>query len=313
MGNRIMSPGSAGHEIATSPAVSREVICRAKSVPCRNPHNGTLVQAAAHVHLGKMDMLSQAIAITPPSVSRFEWSTPAVLPSCPKRNASANLLSDNTKPSTPFLSLLELPLTGPAAGDLSHFRPSIPHAQRVAASTNDGKGPCSPVTVPVTKTQHEVDRDRNAVVFLDIDGVLHPWQSNTLFHRECCLLYERIIRRTCALTVLSSTWRKYPDQIAMVENILKLLKLDPIYGFTIDLGGDVESRGEEILEWLGRHPDVRNWIAIDDVDLTSSLTPCGHLLCGHFVHTNPDKGLLPGDVDLAVQLLGGDVYVVVKV
>merc|ERR1712226_775927 len=58
------------------------------------------------------------------------------------------------------------------------------------------------------------------------------------------------------------------------------------------------------MEWLGRHPKVKRWIAIDDMDLASRLTPCGHLLCGHFVHTHRDKGLVPCDVDLALKLLG---------
>merc|ERR1712007_131939 len=219
--------------------------------------------------------------------------------------------SVDTKLSTSSLSLSAVvPLTAPV--DLSRCPCSMLYAQRIAPE-NCSKQFSESIAITTTKEQHEVERDRDSVVFLDIDGVLHPWQSNTLFRRECCLLFERIMRRTCAVTVLSSTWRKFPPQIAMIENIMKLLKLDPIYGFTIDLGRDVGSRGEEILEWLGRHPNVKNWIAIDDMDLTSSLMPCGHLLRGHFVHTNPDTGILPADVDLAVQLPGGDVHVVVRV
>jgi len=263
--------------------------------------------------------------------------------------------SNDTKPSTTSsLSPSELSVVVPDTVDLTRSQRPMLYAQRIAPSTIDRRGTFSPPTMPpvqagfqallgnqtqdlwwlsegerccprkqsletnartTTKQQHEVEGSCASVVFLDIDGVLHPWQSDRVFCTECCWLYERIIRRTCAVTVLSSTWRKYPHQIEMVENILKLLKLDPIYDCTIDLGRGADSRAEEILEWLGRHPEVKNWIAIDDVDLTetSSQTPCGHLLRGHFVHTNADEGILPEDVDLAVQLLGGDVHVVVKV
>merc|ERR1712137_991961 len=106
---------------------------------------------------------------------------------------------------------------GTATVDMSRSPCPMLYAQRIAQQ-GERRLKQSPdsIAIATTKEQHEVETDRDSVVFLDIDGVLHPWQSNTLFRRECCLLFERIMRRTCALTVLSSTWRKYPDQIAMV-------------------------------------------------------------------------------------------------
>jgi len=150
------------------------------------------------------------------------------------------------------------------------------------------------------------------VVFLDIDGVLHPWQSNTLFHSECCLCLQKIINYSGAAMVLSSTWRKIPTQYSMIQELMGLLELQPLIGHTEDLGEGADSRGAEILEWLSRHPRVRQWIAIDDMDLTSSCTPYGHCLRGHFVHTHRDIGLTPSDAELAIQLLCGVDYVIAQ-
>jgi len=88
--------------------------------------------------------------------------------------------------------------------------------------------------------------------------------------------------------------------------MLAFLELELIYDCTKDLGKGADSRCEEIVEWLSRHPTVQQWIAIDDMELTSSFMPCGNCLRGHFVRTHREVGLTPSDAELAIQLLIGE-------
>merc|ERR1712007_119145 len=189
-----------------------------------------------------------------------------------------------------------------------------PSASRSPSRENAMSRSISPLLPPVRGSGHSSpvnvgQRDLHkgmpsAVIFLDVDGVLHPWQSSTVFQARCCFLLEKIVRCTAAVIVLSSTWRKAPQQFAMVQNLMALLELEPIYDCTKDLGGGADSRSEEIVEWLSRHPTVQQWIAIDDMDLTNFM-PCGDCLRGHFVHTHRERGLTAPDAKLAIQLLIG--------
>ncbi len=99
------------------------------------------------------------------------------------------------------------------------------------------------------------------IVFLDIDGVLNRRDtfaySGTSFclERECVKRMKNILEKTGAQVVLSSVWRKYEEGKALVrwhiEFIDQTKELDAI-------------RGEEIKEWLDRHPDVEKYAILDD-------------------------------------------------
>jgi len=141
------------------------------------------------------------------------------------------------------------------------------------------------------------------VLFLDIDGVLHPYEGDKIFDEPCCRLLEEIVKRTGASIVLSSTWRKIPRQTDLVNKLLVHLGLAPIVSRTPDLGGGGDGRDAEICDWVDRHPSVKQWIAIDDMDLAGGPSPTSQRLRGHFVRTEKNTGLTPKDKDLAVHLL----------
>lgn len=141
----------------------------------------------------------------------------------------------------------------------------------------------------------------DTVIFLDVDGVLHSLYGDDLFRETCCSLLERIVRSTGAAIVLSSTWRTEPGKVAVINSVLMQKRLAPVADSTEDLSGPREA---EICEWLDRHPAVRRWIAIDDMDLGAPGTSAHTLrMRGHFVRTNSDTGLTPQDADLAIRLL----------
>src|SRR5437588_1068675 len=103
------------------------------------------------------------------------------------------------------------------------------------------------------------------VIFLDIDGVLNC--TNTPNSRKFPYIvdpkllkrFKRLLRRTRAKVVLSSTWRYDPAGIFSAKR----------YGIPfIDVIPDLphEPRRKEILQWLQEHPEVTRYIVIDDED-----------------------------------------------
>lgn len=125
------------------------------------------------------------------------------------------------------------------------------------------------------------------VVFLDIDGVVLPFDTSSDAQRTCTKLVNRLMLETNAL-VVSSSWRvdsiaastcwkiahlsdKWAGEYAWLN---RNVGLDvPIIGVTPDLFVPKENdhtmpdgkRGEEIKMWLDHHSEVTFWIAIDDI------------------------------------------------
>lgn len=139
-----------------------------------------------------------------------------------------------------------------------------------------------------------------AVVFLDVDGVLHSLHGDDIFRDDCCALLEFVLKSTGARVVLSSTWRLERDKVAMIDNLLTERGMQRILGCTKDLG---THREEEICEWLDRHPATPRWVALDDMDLVCRTTPAAARLVGHFVRTSQRTGLTADLAQLAVGLL----------
>jgi hypothetical protein len=105
-------------------------------------------------------------------------------------------------------------------------------------------------------------------------------------------LINCIIAMTNAEIVVSSTWRSD-------WNIPYLLRyaglIRPIYGIT-PLSKD-RHRGREIKEWLDEHPEVTNYVIIDDDnDMLEEQEP-------HFVQTSWYEGINDYNVEKAIEIL----------
>ena len=111
------------------------------------------------------------------------------------------------------------------------------------------------------------------VLFLDIDGVLNsklfykyiykPENGESRFDPYCVILVKRLIEEFSLKIVISSTWRNGPVNRLMKElnenNLIDYLHEDWHTPIVRRL-----SRGNEIKLWLDSHPEVKDYLILDD-------------------------------------------------
>lgn len=116
------------------------------------------------------------------------------------------------------------------------------------------------------------------VIFLDVDGVLNLGcfdQSTSCFHDNCLNELKLLVLHTDAKVVVSSSWKD--DESSLNSLKCKLYE----YGIrAIDTTErrSYKTREVEIQEWLDAHPDVSNYVVLDDWDLSEFFPD-------HMVHT----------------------------
>lgn len=136
------------------------------------------------------------------------------------------------------------------------------------------------------------------VIFLDVDGVLHPLHGRTLFLAGPLAQLKRVVDASGCDIVVSSTWRETAGGMKEVCARLTEVGLPPPIDKTPVLRG--RSRADEIVKWLSRHPKVQAWIAIDDMPLEA---PSVNVTAGRHVKTFSEKGFVKGKADEALRAL----------
>jgi hypothetical protein len=148
------------------------------------------------------------------------------------------------------------------------------------------------------------------VLFLDIDGVLNHRGVYGLGEAaplcpDAMTQLKRVIDETGCKIVLSSTWRLMPK---LVDKLPVAIVTGHFHGDwrTIEIRHGVSpggvylptKRGEEIAEWLGRHPEVERYAIVDDdSDFLEDQLP-------FFVKTSFDAGGLTAEcADRLIALL----------
>jgi hypothetical protein len=127
------------------------------------------------------------------------------------------------------------------------------------------------------------------VLFLDVDGVLHPVDEKRRPFRSSCMEVFKQIMASEAEIVLSSNWREDKYSCGLLERNLRS-NLLPKWVDSTSEGGIFNTRwcvhanaapvcaacplrvpsrcrSDEILDWLHRHADVTHFVVLDDVDL----------------------------------------------
>lgn len=153
------------------------------------------------------------------------------------------------------------------------------------------------------------------VIFLDFDGVITTLKSKYKLDLKALSLLKEIINATDAKIVISSSWRRHTLEDTIKElqdtsdvrmNGIEFPFIDRIIGITDRIFGfaltDKEKhisllRGVEIREWLKEHPEVTNYVILDD-DSDMLLEQANH-----FVKTDTYEGLTNENVEQAINIL----------
>ena len=147
---------------------------------------------------------------------------------------------------------------------------------------------CKPSVVSQpSRAQQSID-DLPAVLFLDVDGVLHPpnpKHERLMFRTSCMELLRDVIHETGAKIVLSTTWRLHEEGRSALAAKLAEHGLPPFVSRTPSIAQF--QRPREILSWVTKHRP-RTWVAVDDWPLHED-----ERMDGHFVKTTPRYALEP--------------------
>lgn len=152
-----------------------------------------------------------------------------------------------------------------------------------------------------------------SVLFLDVDGVLNhraifqPSRSGSPLCPTAIRRLRGVVSVTGCRVVLSSTWRVLPHHVEQLRAAGGFpsphddwrtieMPLEVRNGIVVT----IHQRGDEIAEWLSRHPEVERYAIVDD---DSDMLP--HQL-PFFVQTSFDTGLLDEHAARLVAILGED-------
>lgn len=162
------------------------------------------------------------------------------------------------------------------------------------------------------------------VLFLDFDGVIN---SQALFKMQSrktlderngmpvnqslcpvlCSNLQYIIDKTPGLKiVISSTWREI-FSLVWLQDKLKSMGVDSsvVIGVTPSMmsgrGFSRADRGEEIQDWLDKHPEFTTFVILDDNFIGGRMEERGKV-----VHTEWEIGLTLPLAREAIHILGGD-------
>lgn len=144
------------------------------------------------------------------------------------------------------------------------------------------------------------------VIFLDVDGVLNSMTfakrmlnehgvrvfNEDILDPVCIRRLKRIVEKTDAAIVVSSSWRMLPTTMANLISQLNILGMK-VFDTTPILH---KERGYEIQAWLDQHPTVSKFVILDDDNDMNSLQ-------SHLVQTVFEDGIQPDHVDMAIKYL----------
>ena len=151
------------------------------------------------------------------------------------------------------------------------------------------------------------------VIFLDFDGVITTYNSKWKIAMNKIKIINDICDKTNAKIVVTSSWRighrgdvlafnGYLTQYIIKHNYLDNVQdtfdkfIGNIVGMTESIGG---WRGDEIKLYMNEHPDVENYVILDD-----DSDMCDYQLF-NFDQTDTYEGITERDAKLCVDILNG--------
>ena len=158
------------------------------------------------------------------------------------------------------------------------------------------------------------------IIFLDVDGVLNCSTSKSFcidddgrvikgVDSDKVKRLAKIVESTGAQIILSSDWKdgwsKYytsskPSHAKYLDNHLYKKGRLTIKDKTPNTSKGSWYRGEEILTYLRSHPDITDYVILDDTFFEDFSVK---EISEHLVLTNNKLGLTNGDVEKAIRIL----------
>lgn len=136
------------------------------------------------------------------------------------------------------------------------------------------------------------------VLFLDVDGVLNTGFGKP-FEKKALLWLNHVVMSADADLVLTSLWRVRPELLDEITRELDgLWHEDQCTLIDWPRGFKSWRRGDQIAEWLSRHPEVENYAIVDD---EHDFLP---EQASRFVWTEGTKGLTRENADRLIDILG---------
>ena len=149
------------------------------------------------------------------------------------------------------------------------------------------------------------------VIFLDVDGVLNFNTTEAIAPNGCMGIADSCVKKlkhivdeTHAFIVLVSSWKQEWNmdfERCLPNGKYLVKKLDRRGLHIMDKTDDhIDDRGKGIYEWLKRHPNVTDWVVLDDevFDDYKDYIPQDNR-----VITNYILGLTDSDAEQAIEIL----------
>ena len=143
------------------------------------------------------------------------------------------------------------------------------------------------------------------VIFLDVDGVLNNDATTVRTKQGADFVddflikrLKRLIDKTNATVVMSSSWRYGRNCNTHSDDFYELLEKLELYGiciedYTPELHTD--DKGLEIKEYLAEHPEIEKFVILDDDEMSL------HANC--HIRTLNRYGLTDENIDEAIAML----------
>ena len=143
------------------------------------------------------------------------------------------------------------------------------------------------------------------VMFLDIDGVVNPFQTDydgnviTKINDECVGNVRDVVVKTGCKIVISSTWKVSSAMMDVLEEeLFPKLPKGCVIGSTPTLIPQ-RNREEEISIYLSSHNDIEKYVIVDDYDFELN----SFIKDGRCVITDALSGFTESDAKTCIKLL----------
>jgi len=105
---------------------------------------------------------------------------------------------------------------------------------------------------------------------MDVDGVVCIGNTYDEWNPVATAYFRKAIVETGAKVVMSSTWRTVDPELMYKRleesNMTMFLHDDPVTKDMVKKMSMRAHRGTEVQEWLDRHPEVTEYVIVDDVN-----------------------------------------------